>query len=212
MEIAKRARVGGTLLVGGLLPALGGLILRALDFRQANILFTSSNGRVGPEELANALSAADRNLFVGLAISAGVFSVLLVVAMKMRARRRTDVAIGATLVLALGLSAWGTWSFMNLNSRMAHDLAGAIADTTQLTEGQIADVYDGANVRHTAIYADDRPVHASTQLAELSGSLQPGFAKAQRVRYAGACLGLLSLLAALAALRGGSAPPAHTES
>jgi hypothetical protein len=40
---------------------------------------------------------------------------------------------------------------MNLNSRMAHDLAGAIADTTQLTEAEIADVYAGASARHAAI-------------------------------------------------------------
>jgi hypothetical protein len=198
--------------MGGLLPALGGLILRALDFRQANILFTSSNGRVAPEELANALSVADRSLLIGLAVSAGVFLAFFVVAMRTRARRSTDRVIGATIVLAFGFMAWGTWSFMNLNSRMAHDLAGAIADTTQLTEAEIADVYAGASARHAAIYADDRPVHASAQLAQISGSLQPGFAHAQRVRYAGACLGLLSLLAALAALRGGSAPPAHTAS
>ncbi|HIF40389.1 MAG TPA: hypothetical protein EYQ74_04740 [Planctomycetes bacterium] len=197
--------MGCKFLLGGLVPALAGLISRYLELRQANILFTSSNGRVAPEELANALSVADRSLLIGLAVSAGVFLAFFVVAMRTRERRSTDRVIGATIVLAFGFMAWGTWSFMNLNSRMAHDLAGAIADTTQLTEAEIAGVYEGANARHAAIYADDRPVHASTQLAGISESLQPGFANAQRARHAGAWLGLFSLLAALAALRGGSA-------
>lgn len=205
MERTTRAPVGGRLLVGGLLPALVGLILRLLYLRQANILFTSSNGRVAPEELAAALSVADRSLLIGLAVSAGVFLAFFVVAMRTRERRSAGRVIGATLVLAFGFMTWGTWSFMNLNSRMAHDLAGSIADTTQLTESEIADVYDGANARHAAIYADDRPVHASAQLAEISGALQPGFAGAQRARDVGAWLALLSLLAALAGLRRGSA-------
>lgn len=130
MKRTKRTLMGRSLLMVGLLPALGGMIARYLSLRQANILFTSSNGRVGPEELANALSIADRGLFVGLAVSSGVFLVLLVVAVMMRARRSTEMALSATIVLALGFTAWGTWSVMNLNSRMAYDLAGAIADTT----------------------------------------------------------------------------------
>ena len=45
MKRTKRTLMGRSLLMVGLLPALGGMIARYLSLRQANILFTSSNGR-----------------------------------------------------------------------------------------------------------------------------------------------------------------------
>ena len=193
-QASKTSQLLQRLLPLALLPALIGAALRFMEIEAANRLFTQSVGRVGPTDLAGALSGADHFLFRGLQLSAVLSLVLLFAVLLLRSKKVAEWMLPAAITLSLALGAWGASHYSALNGLMAEDLVGAVTLGESLTESAKVEVFEEANARYEAAYSDGRPVHSSGQLALLSGELQSNYMNAELARNVSALLALLSLM------------------
>lgn len=165
-----------------LAPAILGVLARGAYFATANGELTASAGRVAPQEIASTLAAGDQILAIGLAISAALALVWIGAGVRDGAR-----AWGPRAVVALGLLAatLGSLKLQALNQALTEDYSATVTGAwTQPEERAL----EQAEAYYATTYSDERPVHASVQLAGLVAGNEGAFDGASRTRLMGLLL------------------------
>ena len=180
LSLRMKSRVLPVVLV--LAPAALGVLARGAEFATANGELTASAGRVAPQEIASTLAAGDLTLASGLAISAALALVWIGAGVREGAR-----TWGPRAAVALGLLAatLGSLKLQALNEALAEDYSATVAGAwTQPQEKAL----EQAEAYYAATYSDERPVHASVQLAGLVAGNEGAFDGASRTRLMGLLL------------------------
>ena len=171
-----------------LAPAVLGLLARGAEFATANGALTASAGRVAPQEIASTLAAGDLVLALGLAVSLALALVWIGSGVREGTRTWAPRALVAAGLLVATL---GTLRLQALNAALAEDYRATVAAAWTQPEEQ---ALEQAEAYYSRTYADERPVHASAQLAGLVAGSEGAFAGASKTRL----MGLLLAVAAFA--------------
>ena len=174
-----------------LAPAVLGLLARGAEFATANGVLTASAGRVAPQEIASTLAAGDLVLALGLAISLALALVWIGAGAREGARTwgpRALVAVGL-LVATLG-----TLRLQALTAALAEDYRATVAAAWTQPEDH---ALEQAEAYYSATYADERPVHASVQLAGLVAGSEGAFDGASKTRLMGLLLAVAAFTTTL---------------
>ncbi|MDA0947621.1 MAG: hypothetical protein O2799_03835 [Planctomycetota bacterium] len=174
-----------------LAPAVLGLLARSAEFATANGVLTASAGRVAPQEIASTLAAGDLILALGLAVSLAL--ALVWVGAGAREGSRTW-APRALVAAGLLVAALGTLRLQALNAALADDYRATVAAAWTQPEDQ---ALEKAEAYYSATYADERPVHASVQLAGLVAGSEGAFDGASKARFMGLLLAVAAFTTTL---------------
>jgi hypothetical protein len=174
-----------------LAPALLGLLARGAEFATANGVLTASAGRVAPQEIASTLAAGDLVLALGLGISLALALVWIGTGVREGARSWAPRALVAVGLLVATL---GTLRLQALNAALAEDYRATVAAAWTQPEDQ---ALEQAEAYYSATYADERPVHASVQLAGLVAGSEGAFDGASKTRLMGLLLAVAAFTTTL---------------
>jgi len=174
-----------------LAPAVLGLLARGAEFATANGVLTASAGRVAPQEIASTLAAGDLVLALGLAISLALALVWIGTGAREGARSWAPRALVAVGLLVATL---GTLRLQALNAALAEDYRATVAAAWTQPEDQ---ALEQAEAYYSATYADERPVHASVQLAGLVAGSEGAFDGASKTRLMGLLLAVAAFTTTL---------------
>jgi hypothetical protein len=174
-----------------LAPAVLGLLARGAEFATANGVLTASAGRVAPQEIASTLAAGDLVLALGLGISLALALVWIGTGVREGARSWAPRALVAVGLLVATL---GTLRLQALNAALAEDYRATVAAAWTQPEDQ---ALEQAEAYYSRTYADERPVHASAQLAGLVAGSEGAFAGASKTRLMGLLLAVAAFTTTL---------------
>jgi hypothetical protein len=174
-----------------LAPAVLGLLARGAEFATANGVLTASAGRVAPQEIASTLAAGDLVLALGLGVSLALALVWIGTGVREGARSWAPRALVAVGLLVATL---GTLRLQALNAALAEDYRATVAAAWTQPEDQ---ALEQAEAYYSRTYADERPVHASAQLAGLVAGSEGAFAGASKTRLMGLLLAVAAFTTTL---------------